>query len=262
MNETMNTSNENTAILTFLFSGTLSFLGTAVKEFADQEEIPSEILSIEDGEVKKIDHLSPFVIVAADVLLTNPKSRVLLYDTCIEKGSRLVLVGEQEDMDELLKVTAPALIAEKFYRPVNAREIVNHLKQLIEDLEEQGHRKRIMVVDDSPTFLRTAMEWLSEEYNVSVCPSAFAAIKMIATQQPNLILLDYEMPVCTGAQFLEMLNHEYDEKIPVIFLTSKSDAGTVGEVMALRPQGYLLKTQPKEAILKSIRDYFDKEKAR
>ena len=75
---------------------------------------------------------------------------------------------------------------------------------------------------------------------------------MIEVTKPDLILLDYEMPVCSGAQFLEMLHSEPQTKnIPVIFLTSRSDEETVKKVIELGPQGYLLKSQPKEKILES-----------
>ncbi|MCQ2979188.1 MAG: response regulator, partial [Clostridia bacterium] len=122
-----------------------------------------------------------------------------------------------------------------------------------------GQRK-ILVVDDSPVFLRTISEWLELCYNVSICPSATAAFHMIEVTKPDLILLDYEMPVCTGAQFLEMLHSEQQTKdIPVIFLTSRSDEETVKKVLELGPQGYLLKSQPKENILEALQKYFAKD---
>ncbi|MCR5716712.1 MAG: response regulator [Lachnospiraceae bacterium] len=251
---------ENTPELLFLEEGSMSFLAGSVREFLQDAEIELGELDIRDSAYEAPEHLAPLILAGAEQLLHNSKSRVFLYDACIEQGSHLVLIGAKDDIDDLMKVTATSLVVETFYRPVNVKEIAERVKELVMEVRSRGFRKKLLVVDDSPTFLRTAMEWLEEDYNVSVCPSAFAAIKMIATAKPDLILLDYEMPVCTGAQFLEMLNSEYEsERIPVIFLTSKSDAATVSEVMVLHPQGYLLKTQPKEAILQYIKEFFNKE---
>ncbi|MCQ2749895.1 MAG: response regulator [Clostridia bacterium] len=83
---------------------------------------------------------------------------------------------------------------------------------------------------------------------------------MIEVTKPDLILLDYEMPVCSGAQFLEMLHSEAQTKdIPVIFLTSRSDEETVRKVLELGPQGYLLKSQSKENIVEAISKFFAKD---
>jgi len=191
----------------------------------------------------------------------SPKERAFLYDGCIEQGSHFLIVDEKDMVDKLMEITSPAIVAGTFYRPINAKEVAGKVMEILDTIRDRGLRKTIMVVDDSPTFLRTISEWLEEDYNVCVCPSAFTAIKLITVKNPDMILLDYEMPICSGAQFLEMLNSEHGtDHPPVMFLTSKNDKETVQELLALKPQGYMLKTQARESILSTIRMYFDKEK--
>lgn len=48
--------------------------------------------------------------------------------------------------------------------------------------------------------------------------------------------------------------------IPVIFLTSKDEAATVKALLELKPQGYLLKNQTKEAISCQISNFFVMER--
>ncbi len=121
----------------------------------------------------------------------------------------------------------------------------------------------IFIVDDSPVFLRTISDWLEDTYIVNICPSATAAFHMMEVNKPDLILLDYEMPICSGAKFLEMLRSEPSSaSIPVIFLTSRGDEATVRKVLSLNPQGYLLKNLPKEDIIEAIGDFFIKLKAK
>jgi CheY-like chemotaxis protein len=83
----------------------------------------------------------------------------------------------------------------------------------------------------------------------------------IADNKPDLILLDYEMPVTSGPQVLEMIRSETKtDTIPVIFLTGKGDRESVLKVLALKPDGYLLKSMEKAALLKSLEEFFEKKK--
>ncbi len=76
-----------------------------------------------------------------------------------------------------------------------------------------------------------------------------------------MILLDYEMPVTSGPQVLEMIRSETKtDTIPVIFLTGKGDRESVMKVVALKPDGYLLKSTDKATLLKSLEEFFEKRK--
>lgn len=87
------------------------------------------------------------------------------------------------------------------------------------------------------------------------------AIKYMVMKRPDLVLLDYEMPVCDGRQVLEMIRAESDlADIPVIFLTNKNDRESVTKVTALKPEGYLLKTMEPVKIVKAIDNFFEKKK--
>ena len=76
------------------------------------------------------------------------------------------------------------------------------------------------------------------------------AITFLLKTKVDLILLDYEMPVVDGPQVLEMLrSEEATAHIPVIFLTGIGTKEAVSRVMALKPDGYILKTTPRKDLL-------------
>ena len=67
-------------------------------------------------------------------------------------------------------------------------------------------------------------------------------------------MLDYEMPVVDGPQVFQMLRQEQSTKhIPVVFLTGVGTREGVERVMALKPDGYILKSTTRDSLLDSIR---------
>lgn len=132
---------------------------------------------------------------------------------------------------------------------------------LAREKEEQANAKRkILVVDDSEFLRASISKLLSDDYEVIEASSSISAIKKIALNRPDLVLLDYEMPICDGKQALEMIRSEADmANTPVFFLTGRGDKESVKNVVALKPDGYLLKTMPEEVIKKSIDQFFAKK---
>ena len=100
-------------------------------------------------------------------------------------------------------------------------------------------------------------EWLKGTYKVAMANSGLQALKWLGKNRADLILLDYEMPVTSGPQVLEMLRSDEETKdIPVIFLTGKGDKESVMAVVALKPQGYFLKNIDREELLTKMKEFF------
>lgn len=131
-------------------------------------------------------------------------------------------------------------------------EIRNYIKE-----NEAGHKKKILVVDDSEVVQKALNDLLGKDYEVTLVNSGIAAIRRITLDRPDLVLLDYEMPVCNGSQLLEMIRSEQDlADLPVIFLTGNLSKEYVENVIPLKPAGYLVKTLKPEEIRQIIDDYF------
>ncbi len=147
---------------------------------------------------------------------------------------------------------------------INPQNALNAVKDYLvkEDAENAERKQRILVVDDSDFMRSRIIKLLSENYDLIEADSSISAIKKITVNHPNLVLLDYEMPVCDGRQALEMIRSDRDiADIPVIFLTGRGDMDSVKKVMSLKPEGYLLKTMADEEIKKYIDNFFSKKKA-
>ena len=138
-------------------------------------------------------------------------------------------------------VIAPHLLEKGMGIPLNAGNAVAEIEKYLME-RETGAKPKVLVVDDSLTIRQGIKKLLGGGYDVSGVSSGVSAIRAITLERPDLILLDYEMPVCDGRYVLEMLRSEAEfADIPVIFLTSKDDPESVKKVLELKPDGYLLK---------------------
>lgn len=139
-------------------------------------------------------------------------------------------------------------------------EVEKYLNQSRKEKTVVKGKKRLLVVDDSEFMLKAMQSLLGDDYEIITAKSGMSAIRSITLGRPDLVLLDYEMPVCNGRQVLEMIRSEKEFKdIPVIFLTNKVDQESVRRAIALKPEGYLLKTLPAEAVKKEIDRFFEKK---
>lgn len=140
-------------------------------------------------------------------------------------------------------------------------EVEKYLMKREEEAAVEASKPKILVVDDSVTMREGMKQLLGEDYEVASAESGVAAIRNITLNRPDLILMDYEMPVCDGRQTLEMLRSEKEfEDIPVIFLTGRHDPESMIKVMPLKPAGYLLKNAKPAELKKEIDAFFAKKK--
>lgn len=186
------------------------------------------------------------------------KELVYLRDKAMEDDSPIFYVGE--DTPIMREILPKHILQEVFERPIDVKASA---KKIDEFIKEHGKhvKKKILVVDDSGIMLRNIKRWLEDKYQVILANSGAMAIKYLATNRPDLVLLDYEMPVIDGSQVLEMIRTETEFcDIPVIFLTGKNDKESIMKVLELKPEGYLLKSMEPQKIIDEIDNFFEKQK--
>lgn len=169
-----------------------------------------------------------------------------------EESNRFFKYYEGSQFENLIRPVENTLIMEAVCRRLGLKEKEVEQEAADEKKETTG-KKRILVVDDNGTALRTMKAMLEERYEVAVAVSGAQAMTSIGRQRPDLILLDYEMPVCDGRMTLEMIRADKDMKdIPVIFLTAVNDRDNIEAVLELKPAGYFLKPPIKDRLIAEI----------
>lgn len=217
------------------------------------------------ADIAEIDKLGGTImatlIYVDDVIAKNQPLLIYLKDKIAEQDIPTFVFGNSEDLVDVKKLILPHLIQGEYVRPINVKEMSDEIRAYLDNHDAKKKRK-ILVVDDSGVMLHSIKGWLGKDYQVTLANSGLSAIKYMILNRPDLILMDYEMPVCDGRQTLEMIRSETEvADIPVIFLTGKGDKESIMKVMALKPEGYLLKSMKPYEIKKYIDDFFEKKKA-
>ena len=104
-------------------------------------------------------------------------------------------------------------------------------------------KKRILVVDDDKINLKITQMNLSDYgYEVFTADKGMEAIRLLRSQEVDLIVLDIEMPIVNGIRTLELIRQRPEmAELPVIFLTASADTDMVIEACRLEAVDYVVK---------------------
>jgi putative two-component system response regulator len=120
--------------------------------------------------------------------------------------------------------------------------------------------KKIILVDDNIVNLSIGKQILKERYSVYPATSAARMFDLLEKIEPDLILLDIEMPEMNGYEALKKLKDDPSTTdIPVIFLTAKNDPGSEVEGLSLGAVDYISKPFSPPLLLKRIENHLTME---
>jgi two-component system cell cycle response regulator DivK len=112
----------------------------------------------------------------------------------------------------------------------------------------------ILVVEDNPANMKLAVVLLrSAGHTVLSVTNAEAAVTMAHAQQPDLILMDIQLPGMDGLEATAMLKSDIaTSAIPVIALTALAMKGDKERILAAGCDGYIAKPMRLKDFLTSI----------
>ena len=113
-------------------------------------------------------------------------------------------------------------------------------------------RKTIFLVDDDMTNLTIGKKALAGSYNVFTLNSGAMLLEMLENLQPDLILLDVNMPEMDGHEAIRLVKQGKHANIPVIFLTALSNEEMELKGLSLGAIDYITKPFSAPLLLKRI----------
>lgn len=115
------------------------------------------------------------------------------------------------------------------------------------------NRKHIVIVDDNPVNLDLAESVLKDTYKITKLISGEQLLKFMGRIQPDMILLDIQMPGINGYETLSQIKKNPDLcNIPVIFITGQKDSASETFGFRLGAQDFIGKPFDNEVTLSRI----------
>ena len=106
--------------------------------------------------------------------------------------------------------------------------------------ERSELRPTVLVADDEPNVRESFLSVLEDDYRVIMASGGEEALKIVAEEHVDLVLLDIRMPDIDGMEVLRMLK-EADGRLDVIMVTGIKDVRTAVQAMKLGAYDYLPK---------------------
>ncbi len=123
----------------------------------------------------------------------------------------------------------------------------------------------LMIADDHQLILDGFKLIFESETDVSIIATAtdgFELIEKLVDIEPDVIMLDINMPNLDGLKALKEIK-KMKKKAAVLIVSNHDDHRLVYELYSMGARGYILKTDPKEELIKAVKivaqggDYFN-----
>ena len=114
---------------------------------------------------------------------------------------------------------------------------------------------RVLLVDDHPVVrsgIRGLLEKVMDIEVVGEASTGEETLQIIKEANPDVLLLDMELPDIQGAQLAQRIQQLYP-KVKILVLSAHDDSAYVRELLELGVSGYLMKEEAPEAIVNAVR---------
>lgn len=120
----------------------------------------------------------------------------------------------------------------------------------------------VLIADDHDLFidgLKTALEDATDIYIKGTAHNGYEVIKELKKNDYDIVLLDVNMPRMNGIDCAKKIFNDGPE-VKVLILSQFGDKKLVDKLAKYNIYGYLLKSSPKEEIIKAIRNIHNNQK--
>ena len=110
--------------------------------------------------------------------------------------------------------------------------------------------KSCLVVDDSSVIRKVARRILEDlSFTITEAEDGQQALERCQAEMPDAILLDWNMPVMDGLEFLAQLRQlQNAEKPKVVFCTTENDVGHIARAIRAGANEYIMKPFDREIV--------------
>jgi len=117
--------------------------------------------------------------------------------------------------------------------------------------------KKILLVDDSATTRMTnrIMIALKTPHEVVCAADGSEALRLVASEKPDLVLMDVMMPGIDGLEVCRRLRKDFGTALPIVLLTFRIDEASISEGYNSGCSAYLKKPMAENDLLATLNQY-------
>ena len=115
----------------------------------------------------------------------------------------------------------------------------------------------IVIVDDDEQILMLVDILLRRQgYQVVKCPNAYAALELLETTTPDLLILDYMMPGMNGLELCQQVRvHPDASKMPILMLSAVDTDEFAADSREAGANGNIPKSEMHRRLVKEVMEY-------
>lgn len=166
----------------------------------------------------------------------------------------IILVTGRRDKDTILNsgiMGVDGFLA----KPVSKEVLVQKVNEFYQKKKSKENRKTVLMIDDDMNYLKQVNTMLQDSYNIVIINSAKLALSYLTKHIPDVILMDYQMPLYNGASLMNIIQkNTRGIKVPVIVLSGALNREILQECYQYNPAAILAKPASRKDLIKNIED--------
>ena len=110
-------------------------------------------------------------------------------------------------------------------------------------------RKKVLVVEDVIQERDRIINFIKDKYEVGYAGNGLAALEILKKDMPDVIILDLDMPVMGGIEFLKKCSESFPSVPKTLILTTKNDYSSRKETKEEGAEFYMPKPVDESKLL-------------
>lgn len=170
----------------------------------------------------------------------------------------IIFVTGKGDKKTVLKCKSKG--AEGFIvKPFNKSVLIEKINQVFQDNKARHKKREVLVIDDNVEYLKIIKLYLQDHYKVMAINTTRTAIEYLRGHEPDLILVDYYMPLYNGADILRIVkNANMAPNSKVMLVSGSMDVNILNECIQIGLDGAISKSATSEEVLERINEVLNK----
>ncbi|MCI8373466.1 MAG: response regulator [Lachnospiraceae bacterium] len=144
-------------------------------------------------------------------------------------------------------------------KPIKKEVLIEKVNNVFSYKDYIKSRKKVLVIDDDVDYLRIVRLYLQEKYEVMIINTTRTAIEYLRNNSPDIILVDYYMPLYSGGDILRIIKSgNLAAGAGIILMSGSMDRQILNECARIGLDGALAKTASKDEMLAKIEEVLEK----